>query len=442
MTTRRVRPMAAVSILVLLAACGDDDATESGTESSAAPSSDAPVTSVAPEPSAPVVTSAVPDPSAAVTSAVSGSTAAPTNPAEPSGEPIVIGQINPVESTTVSIPDGARSARMAVEAINANGGVQGRPLVIIQCDEKNDPNAASACAQKLVNEDNVIAMVGNCCLQGPSVYPVLEAAGVANFGPGVSSTDDLQNELSFPFGAGFAGFGGLAGLADPDVDRVAFIHSDSTGARGAYALAKPVYESHGIELVDIEFPAGQIDFTPVVAQVRQADVDAMTAAAAATTVQQIISAAQTLQLDIPMYINSQISETAVQQLSDSGADVRVALTYGMDPDQFPRRQQYNDELAEYGSEIEDPVSDNTVTPWLAVHTFAEVAENIPNIDRASFLSYLEENPRIETGLTQPIDFSEPVIPEFPRLFNQGVLPGTIEDGQLVQTSDEWFNAVQ
>jgi ABC-type branched-subunit amino acid transport system substrate-binding protein len=371
-----------------------------------------------------------------------GPTSQPTATVAASGPPIKVGQINAVNSQTLSLPDAPRAAQAAAKAINASGGINGQPVEVVFCDDQNDPNVAATCARKLVNDDHVVALVGGISLQAASIYPILEAAGVVNFGELPCCPQDFSSKFSSPLEAGAAGFAGLASLVQPGVDKVCFLHSTSAAASQAYTLAKPAFTKKGVDLVEVTYPPQQVDYQPIIAQVRTNGCKAMSAATAATIVQRMVTAAQQLGLKIPMYINSQITQTAVQQLWSSGADVRVALTFAVDTSLYPRRKQYEQEVAKYGTDITDPVSDNTVNPWLAVHVFADLAKKLKTVDAASFKALLDSTTSLETGLTQKIDLTSPPLPAFPRLFNVSVLPGAIKDGKLVQTSNQWFNSAQ
>ena len=50
---------------------------------------------------------------------------------------------------------------MAVEEINAAGGIAGRPIEIIKEDEENDPTTAVSVVNKLINQDEVVAIIGS-----------------------------------------------------------------------------------------------------------------------------------------------------------------------------------------------------------------------------------------------------------------------------------------
>ncbi len=83
--------------------------------------------------------------------------------AEPtaSGEPIVLGMLQPITGIFAEYGVGNKwSAERAVKEINANGGVAGRELVLKFDDEEGDPTVASSLAQKMLDDDSVLGLIG------------------------------------------------------------------------------------------------------------------------------------------------------------------------------------------------------------------------------------------------------------------------------------------
>ncbi len=54
----------------------------------------------------------------------------------------------------------AKTLKMLVEEINAGGGVNGEPLQLILYDDGGDPNKARTFATRLVEDDEVVAVIG------------------------------------------------------------------------------------------------------------------------------------------------------------------------------------------------------------------------------------------------------------------------------------------
>lgn len=80
---------------------------------------------------------------------------------EPSGDPINIGVLTsftgPFAPWGLQARDGMQ---MAVEEINAEGGVDGRPLALVEADDQNNPEEAVTALERMVEQDDVIAAGG------------------------------------------------------------------------------------------------------------------------------------------------------------------------------------------------------------------------------------------------------------------------------------------
>lgn len=97
-------------------------------------------------------------------SAVSATAAAPacglSNGQAAKGEPIVIGAV--VGATGPDdFSSSAKSAAAYFNCVNANGGINGRPVTYVSRDDQWSPEIASQVAAKLVTDQRVVAMVGS-----------------------------------------------------------------------------------------------------------------------------------------------------------------------------------------------------------------------------------------------------------------------------------------
>jgi branched-chain amino acid transport system substrate-binding protein len=79
---------------------------------------------------------------------------------EATGQIVKIGTIYNLEGSQSPLDQpSAGGARLAVQEINAHGGIGGKEIELILCDGKSDPAKVRECAQSLVKE-NVSAMMG------------------------------------------------------------------------------------------------------------------------------------------------------------------------------------------------------------------------------------------------------------------------------------------
>ena len=119
-------------------------------------------------------------------------------PAE--NEPIKIGSISALTGIGVAVGvEESNGAQLAIEEINALGGIAGRLLVLIKEDVSIDKlKVAPAVAQKLVSVDKVVAIVGPQWDEPAfAILPVTEKAKVPMVG--ADNTNDLESKTNFDY---------------------------------------------------------------------------------------------------------------------------------------------------------------------------------------------------------------------------------------------------
>jgi branched-chain amino acid transport system substrate-binding protein len=108
----------------------------------------------------------------------------------PSGEAIKVGFYGPLTGPTSQAGRALmQGAELRLEEINAAGGVLGRPVEFITCDDKSTPEEAVKCVQRLINQDNVLVNVGS--LHSPHLMatgPILDEFTVPTVAAGTSPT--------------------------------------------------------------------------------------------------------------------------------------------------------------------------------------------------------------------------------------------------------------
>lgn len=106
-------------------------------------------------------------------------------------EPIKIGVMVPLTGDGAVYGEGGRNVyQLAVEEINAAGGINGQQIELVIEDSKCNGKDATSAIQKLVNVDKVkIVLGGFCSSESIAATPVAAGAKVALFSPGSSSPD-------------------------------------------------------------------------------------------------------------------------------------------------------------------------------------------------------------------------------------------------------------
>src|SRR5262249_8781522 len=166
------------------------------------------------------------------TSAPSASAAASSasTAANLSGAPVVIGSMYPISANIATFPQLQYMAQIAVDVVNANGGIKGHPLQWVHCDDKGDPNVAATCANQLINTDKVRAFVESVGLEGNVAWPLIKKANILNWFDVPIWPEDGTSPLSYPAGLGIYAHQNVGLL----VKQGEFTKVDCIGAAGAF----------------------------------------------------------------------------------------------------------------------------------------------------------------------------------------------------------------
>ena len=104
--------------------------------------------------------------------------AGPAMPTARAADPILIGFSAPLTGDAAgSGQESLNGAKLAVEQINAKGGVLGRPLQLVQGDDRCDPKDAAIVAQKFVAQKVAAAASHYCSGAALAAIPIFRDAG-------------------------------------------------------------------------------------------------------------------------------------------------------------------------------------------------------------------------------------------------------------------------
>lgn len=120
----------------------------------------------------------------------------------PSGAPIKIGVMGAFQAPNIQVyPEVESVASAFAKKVNNTGGLRGRPVDVITCNDQFDPNLAAACARQLV-ADNVVAVIPGAEGYGDNLIPILAAAGIPYVGGEPSEQADYTSSDAFPIAGG------------------------------------------------------------------------------------------------------------------------------------------------------------------------------------------------------------------------------------------------
>ncbi|MFI7344953.1 ABC transporter substrate-binding protein [Streptomyces sp. NPDC049936] len=134
-------------------------------------------------------------------------------------DPITVMTWAPQDTGATNKPGMPALAQAYARWINDRGGLDGRELNVLTCNDHNDSVTAAKCARRAVKE-NAVAVVGSYSQHADSFFPVLEGAGIPYIGGYGITNAEFTSPLSYPVNGGqpalLAGLGSaLAGPCGP-----------------------------------------------------------------------------------------------------------------------------------------------------------------------------------------------------------------------------------
>jgi branched-chain amino acid transport system substrate-binding protein len=261
------------AIAILVAACSQPTAAPAGGATSAAV---APATAVsAPTTVAAPTTAAAPATTAEAAPATAAEAAPATAAAAPAGEPILVGVSTPLTGDNASTgAESMNGAKLAADQINAKGGVLGRPIQIVEGDDRCDPKEGAAVAQKFASTGVVAAASHYCSGVALAALPIFQEAGILYADWGAVSSKIPAFGYDKYFSIIYNGDQPGAFAATFTVDKLGkkklAMIDDRTPANGEFTAAfKKTAEAKGAEIVMAEnITQGDKDFSAIVTKLK------------------------------------------------------------------------------------------------------------------------------------------------------------------------------
>ncbi|MGB2722875.1 MAG: urea ABC transporter substrate-binding protein [Rhodococcus sp. (in: high G+C Gram-positive bacteria)] len=213
------------------------------------------------------------------TTSADGGGGSATSCVDTSGDTIKVGSLNSLSGTMaiseVTVRD---SIALAVEEINASGGVKGKQIEIVAEDGASEPTVFAEKAEKLISSDCVAAVFGGWTSSSrKAMLPVFEDNDALLYYPvqyeGLEASKNIfytgatTNQQIIP---------ALDYLKEQGVTSLYLVGSDYVFPQTANREIKAYAAANGIEIVGEDYtPLGSTDFSTIVNKVRTADADAV-----------------------------------------------------------------------------------------------------------------------------------------------------------------------
>ncbi|MTE19534.1 ABC transporter substrate-binding protein [Streptomyces sp. TRM43335] len=364
----------------------------------------------------------------------------------------------PQDTGATDMPGMPAMAEAYARWVNATGGISGRTLRVLTCNDHNESVSAARCANR-AREEGAVAVVGSYSQHGRTFMPALESAGIPYIGGYGVTDEEFTSPFSYPVNGGQSTL--LAGnghqLAE-HCEHVSLVRPDTVaGDRLPDLLNAGLAEGGRNPATDVRAPEDASAYadqarralTGVGVDAGSADADADGACVTAVLggrTDTFFDSFRRLDGGTEVRIASVLGSVR-QSLVDAtgGPDSRWEGAYATgwypvssDPRWGAMREVVREHA--FGDNRIDPNDPGVQTTWIAYTVLRAALENVEGtVTARSVQRALESMPPVDTGgLTPKLSWRYEdllAVRDHPRLVNSMVTFQQVREGRLAQVRD-------
>jgi branched-chain amino acid transport system substrate-binding protein len=264
-----------------------------------------------------------------------------------------------------------RGAEIAVDEINAKGGINGRKIVLVSRDDEHNPVKTVAQYRELVEREKVVALIGatnsasmlavtpivNDTLKVPVICPATDATAITE------NDAQKQGRENYLFRVGMYGTGQANFMVDTMVKK--FGHTKvgllnwtgGWGVTGRTELQRRLKENGLNPVADETFDSNDTDMTPQVIKIKNAGAQSILNYALVRENTFVVKTKEKLKNEIPYVSAWGIAGPAFWKAAGASAEgVLTSTTVTIDGPQSPERIAFlNEYRRRHNQEMDAPV---------------------------------------------------------------------------------------
>jgi branched-chain amino acid transport system substrate-binding protein len=289
---------------------------------------------------------------------------------------------------------------MEVDKINAAGGIKGRPIKLIIEDDATDESKAVSAAQKLIERDKVVAILGSSGTGATmAIRQLVETAGIpqismaggnvitGQFSPNVYQTP-WPNRLLIPTLFEYLKAEGLT--------KVALVTDSGGYGKDGHAIAEEAAAASGVDLVvDLTFDPGDTDMSGQVAQIKASKAQAVVLWSAGKEAVTIVNQAKNAGIELPWFGGSGQARTEFVEGAAEATEGYIIITgKSYVKESWEEGSEQRKVMDEFYAEANEVLGENPDIfaghGYDAIRLFVNAAQKADAIDGASLIKALDE----------------------------------------------------
>ncbi|MGA2464644.1 MAG: ABC transporter substrate-binding protein [Thermodesulfobacteriota bacterium] len=253
-----------------------------------------------------------------------------------------IGAIFPITGPGATFGEAGRnSALMFQEEINKAGGINGVPIEVIIADDQSNESKAVLAANKLINNDGVVAIIGSY-LTGPvmAILPVMQKSQIPLIALSGSSppVEPIRKWIfKTPYTDRKAAERYLMDMKKRGVTKLAILSVSNALGDSVSKHFKEQGPEMGIKIVAHErFEQKDTDMSVQLTKIRATDAQAVIGAVVGPPAAIIAKNVQQLGMKIPLYLWYGVGDQVFLDMAGDAANgIRLAVSKYIAPEQLP-----------------------------------------------------------------------------------------------------------
>ena len=386
---------------------------------------------------------------AACSSSSSSTTGAGGASSGSSSSAIVVGGMAPLTSQVLTQPDIKAGVAAAVDALDAQGGIDGHHVQLDYCDSQYTNSGEISCMDKLI-ADKVSALItpSIAASASGSPYELAQAADLASIGTQGQIVTEFTSPDVFPLSSGDPGwvYGAMSDLVKGGARRIAVL-GNATGSYQAvrgYALA--ALKQAGLTPVNVveADPGSDPTFSAAAAKVVSGNIDGLYLAVSPANAPIAVRAVRAAGYTGPIAsIAAAFTPPIVKALGSQGNGLELSGSVAFPSETGnPAVAAYLADMAKY--QPQGTIDQESETSWAAMMLFAKVMKGQTNFTASHVLSLMKNiSAPINLGVAGPYVVKGAVSPiaGFPNIYNPTITLGVLENGVIKQSGPTFVNPV-